>query len=478
MSTISKHYKEFDYANPIFTQHYGADPYAMVYDGRVYFYMTADKYEYDKNGEIAENTYSRIKSLYVVSTDDMANFTDHGEITVACDAAAKWAANSWAPAATWKNIDGKDKFFLYFADNGGGIGVLSADSPIGPFTDPIGHGLITRSVPTCDKVAWLFDPAVLMDDDGKAYIYFGGGIPYPDGDVSNPGTARVCKLGDDMVSLDGDPIVIPDVHFLFEDSGIHKFNHKYYYTYCSNFNVTEEATQKYGIRNGEICMMESDSPMGPFVFKEKILENPEVKFRLGGNNHHCVFNFKDQWYITYHARSLEGLMGIEHGYRVTHIDSFNPSKDGSIGVITQGYKGRKQVKFVNPFEKFDAACVAQMAGVTPVAADDVSKEFGCGNMAVKVNCDGDFTQVQGVEFTKSPSSVTVTVKNPQGVEGKLSVCVKTPLNTPIATIDIAGKSESFNTITASVSGSVSGVNDLFFVFEKGAGIEFLDWKFD
>ena len=50
-------------------------------------------------------------------------------------------ALSWAPAAAHKTINGKDKFFLYFANGGGGIGVLTADSPIGPWTDPLGKAL-------------------------------------------------------------------------------------------------------------------------------------------------------------------------------------------------------------------------------------------------------------------------------------------------------------------------------------------------
>ena len=37
-----KAYKEIGNHNPVMTQRFGADPYAMVYDGRVYLYMTCD----------------------------------------------------------------------------------------------------------------------------------------------------------------------------------------------------------------------------------------------------------------------------------------------------------------------------------------------------------------------------------------------------------------------------------------------------
>ena len=61
----------------------------------------------------------------------------------------------------------------------------------------------------------------------------------PEDKVSAPGTARVVELGEDMISLKGDPKPI-DVPYLFEDSGIHKYNDKYYYTYCTNWQVDAE----------------------------------------------------------------------------------------------------------------------------------------------------------------------------------------------------------------------------------------------
>lgn len=122
------------YSNPLITQKFGADPYVMVYNGRVYAYMSSDAYMYDSNGKMIDNNFSNIKTITCISSDDMVNWTDHGEIPVAgSNGAAKWASNSWAPAVTHKVINGKEKFFLYFSNNAGSIGVLTADSPIGPW---------------------------------------------------------------------------------------------------------------------------------------------------------------------------------------------------------------------------------------------------------------------------------------------------------------------------------------------------------
>lgn len=81
--------------NPLVAHRYGADPYALVFGGRVYLYMTNDVLEYDGNGTVKENSYSSIRTITVISSADLVNWTDHGEIEVAGpEGAAKWATQS------------------------------------------------------------------------------------------------------------------------------------------------------------------------------------------------------------------------------------------------------------------------------------------------------------------------------------------------------------------------------------------------
>lgn len=168
-------------SNPLVDHKLGADPYSLVYGGRVYVYMSSDTYVYNNDGSIKDNDFSALDRIQVISSADMVNWTDHGTIPVAGAnnknngrGIAKWASNSWAPAIAHKKLNGKDKFFLYFANGGAGIGVLTADTPIGPWTDPLGKALVTHSTPGMAGVTWLFDPAVLVDDDGTGYLYSGG----------------------------------------------------------------------------------------------------------------------------------------------------------------------------------------------------------------------------------------------------------------------------------------------------------------
>ena len=88
---LSKPLKAVTDHNPVMTQRFGADPYALVYDGRVYLYMTGDTPSYNADKTAKENTYSNIKTINVISSADLVNWTDHGTVYAAGkDGAATW----------------------------------------------------------------------------------------------------------------------------------------------------------------------------------------------------------------------------------------------------------------------------------------------------------------------------------------------------------------------------------------------------
>jgi len=465
--------------NPLMTQRFGADPYALVYDDTLYIYMTADTPEYDADGNLKDNTYGIIRSINVISTKDMVNWTDHGSIYAAGkDGAAKTANNSWAPAAAWKMIDGKPKFFLYFANNGSGIFVLTSDSPTGPFTDPLGTELISRRTPTCATVEWLFDPAVFVDDDGSAYIYFGGGVPR--GKEAHPYTARVAKLGDDMISLDGDPVAI-DPPYLFEDSGIHKMGDTYYYTYSSNFSVDSAGTKEYGLKNGEICYMTSDSPMGPFTYQGVILPNPQEFFGVGGNNHHCVFNFRDEWYITYHAQSIVDRLGYRagSGYRSTHIDKLAINEDGTLGKTKGTRTGVEQSGYLNPYEVVEAETIWNSAGVETTQYGMQSETYGSGNMVICNMETGSWIGLKGVDFgDKGATEFVASICAGTEVNGVIQIRIDRLMGDIVGYMEISkdGDGHTYIEQSAKLLQTVTGVHDLYFTF-YGSGYRLDTWQF-
>ncbi|SCY03481.1 arabinoxylan arabinofuranohydrolase [Paenibacillus polysaccharolyticus] len=472
-------------ANPLMAHKFGADPYALVFNNRVYLYMTSDKLEYDANEIPQKNSYQSINKITVISSDDLINWTDHGEIKVAGpEGAATWASQSWAPAAAHRNLNGEDRFYLYFANNASGIGVLSAPTPIGPWTDPIGKALVTRETPGVEDVTWLFDPAVLVDDDHQAYLYFGGGVP--EGKPERPDTARVMRLGKDMVSVEGKAKIIP-APFMFENSGIHKYDNIYYYTYCSNFFQVER--DEDSPPPGEIAYMTSAQPMGPWTYQGTILKNPGHFFGIGGNNHHAIFPLGNEWYIAYHAQTLCQAMDIPEGYRSTHLNKVQYEEtSGRIKAIQADYEGVDQLKSFNPYQQVSGSTIGWNAGVITRQISGSGPEQAEQGESPKpdevasVMHEGSWIAISRVDFgQKGAASFTATVCS-QGGACTLELRLEREDGDLIGKVHIPASAEGQEWMEASTS--ITGArheHDLYLVLkpsEENPCILLNQWMFE
>lgn len=221
--------------NPIISHVFTADPTARSFNGRIFVYASHD---------LDDQSDYKMVDYHIFSSEDLVNWQDHG---IGLDAAdIPWASAFYAPDCVYH--EATDKYYLYFPNGGTSIGVAVSDNPEGPFVDAIGKPLITRKYPGVEDVEWVFDPGVFIDDDGQAYLYFGGGMP----DTGD--NARVIRLNEDMISLK-DPsattIIAPDY---FEAPFLHKKNGYYYFSYSTHWIG-------HGIR---IDYMMSTDPMSGF----------------------------------------------------------------------------------------------------------------------------------------------------------------------------------------------------------------------
>ena len=467
--------------NPLVTHKFGADPNVLSYDGRVYVYLTNDEYEYDADGNVIDNTYGGINTITVISSEDLVNWTDHGAVPAAGpEGKATWAVNSWAVAIANKEIDGKEKFFMYFSNNGSGIGVLQADSPLGPWEDPIGKPLITANTPGTEGVPWVFDPAVLVDDDGEGYLYYGGGVPGGSNpsqeQAENPQTARVIKLSDDMIHIEGEAQVI-DSPFHFESSGIHKYNGRYYYTYSTNFSG-ERGEDDPGY--ADIGYMTSDEPMGPFTYQGVALRNGSEFFGVGGNNHQDFFEFKGQSYVAYHAQTLGKALDTVQGYRSPHINKLDYDENGQIIDIIADMEGVEQVANLNPYERVEAETIAWSAGIATEVSEAPGSMLEDLNLHVTNIHDGNWIAVSQVDFgDKGATAFEANVASEVG--GAIEVRLDSKDGELIGTLEVnaTGGEQKWQLVETEVD-SVSGVHDVYFVF-TGEGDEnlfnFDYWKF-
>ena len=465
--------------NPCTTQRFGADPGWMVYDGRLYLYTTNDAYEYNGAGQMQENSYNS-GTINCISSADLVNWTDHGAIPVAAqnnrtqNGAAKWANRAWAPDALHKKIGGKEKFFLYFANSGSGVGVLTADSPTGPWTDPIGTELVSKSnTPNMSDVVWMFDPGVYYDEEtDEAYLFMGGGVDGKPKDY--PKTGRCMKLNGDMVSIDKNSVTVLENPYLFEDSSLIKIDGWWYYSYCSNFDVPG-GTNINGVtfNSGEILAMRSKSPLGPWTKSQLLCRvlpgtgNGGMNLDGGGNNHHSIIEFKGEYYVAYHARTTERRLGVNNGnglnYRSTHINkaSYNPSN----GQITckGDMAGCSQLEYLNPYQTVQAETMANQGGI---------QIKGLGDTVVTDIQKGDWIKVQGVDFKNGCTTFAARASSKNGAV--IKVTKGSPDGEAFAYIEVPAGG-SMTDIAPVKCNNIEGVTDICFSFS--GELEFDSWSF-
>lgn len=313
---------------PIVTHIYTADPSAHVYNGKIYIYPSHDlPHDGEDNDEGDEY---QMQDYHVLTMDSIdAECIDHGEALHVKD--VPWARNQmWAPDMAYKN----GMYYLFFParDKEGNfrLGVAIGKDPAGPFT----------AEPDYIAGSFSIDPAVLEDDDGKVYVYFGGlwggqlekyrtGVFDPEG--KEPGTGekalmpRCAVMSEDMLSFEegpveveildenGNPLLASDEERrYFEAPWVHKYNGKYYLSYSTG-------TTHY------IVYATGDNPMGPFTYQGRILEPV-----IGWTTHHSIVEFEGKWYLFYHDCELS--KGINHR-RTVKFTELHYNEDGSIQTI-------------------------------------------------------------------------------------------------------------------------------------------------
>lgn len=284
---------EKGYANPLIDFNFTADPTAVEHEGRLYVYATNDQQQCDEKGPDSDNTYERIKSLAMMSTEDMVNWTWHGTIDV--EALAPWIVASWAPSVVSRvEEDGLTHFYLYFSNSGVGSGVLTSTSPTGPWTSPLHRSLVDYSDPGNEDCEHPFDPGVVIDPEGTGWITFGAGV------------SKIARLGKDMISLDSEITPLP-AKFHFEANELNFINDTYVYTY--NTDWKDHSDWNLEVPAPSICCMSymtSKTPLEPssWTYHDNYFRNPGENGFDYSNNHTHLHKYKGQWYIFHHTMSL------------------------------------------------------------------------------------------------------------------------------------------------------------------------------
>ena len=284
-----------------------AEPY--VFGDRVYIYGSHDRF----NAPIfCMNNYV----CWSAPVDDLSQWTFSGTIfRKNQDPMNRLGIRLLFAPDVCQGPDGR--YYLYYAyDFLGAVGVAVCDRPDGEYQF-YGHvhypdGTLLGRRHGDD---FPFDPGVLLDDDGRVYLYTGFATKVPPilsrfHNLKNSG-GSVTVLEQDMVTIRQEPkLLFPrkgspvpgrfEGHEFFEASSIRKIDGKYVFVYSS-------------CNNHELCYAVSDSPDKGFRYGGTLVDQGDLYMdgrtdekharNYLGNTHGGMVELKGQWYIFYHRQT-------------------------------------------------------------------------------------------------------------------------------------------------------------------------------
>ncbi|HLP75854.1 MAG TPA: family 43 glycosylhydrolase [Candidatus Paceibacterota bacterium] len=428
--------------NPIIQTKFTADPAPLTHGDTVYLITSHDE---------DDATSFKMFNWMCYSTKDMVNWTDHGIIGGVREPykTFKWAdgVNAWAPQCVERN----GKFYLYcpFPYKGKmAIGVAVADKPTGPFVDAIGKPLISRGN------GGDYDPTVFVDDDGQAYMYWGGNGP-----------CYYVKLNADMISVSGD-IQIASIDFegtpreasYTEGPWQWKKNGHYYLAWASR--CCPEG----------IGYAMSDKPTGPWKCLGTIMD-PN---RKSSGNHPGICELKGKSYVFGFNYAVNFALTNKHRERRSVcVEEMTYNANGTIQKHPWwSTNGVAQVGTFNPYAQTEAATICWENGIKTT-----NRGEGKSGVYVTATTNGAYIKLKGVDFGgkgagKFIASVASTSK---GGVIELRLDSETGLRIGKLQVKPTGGLDKWETQSCSVRGA-KGIHDLYLKFTgDGSSLMNFDW---
>ncbi len=435
---------------PLFQTKFTADPSPLVVGDTLFLYTSHDASPEDIPDENEKGSAGFFMYDWLLwSTTDMVNWTEHGAVASLKDFPWRSRENgAWAIQTVARN----GKYYLYAPLHGHGIGVLVADSPYGPFKDPLGKPLVW------DQSNWFdIDPSVYTDDDGQAYMYWG-----------NPHTYWA-KLGNDMTSLTSGVTKLPHIPNYQEGPWFYKRHGHYYLGFAST--CCPEA----------LGYAMSDSPTGPWEWKGYIMK-PTPRDR---GNHPGICDYKGHSYVfgqNYDLMHLETF--VHHERRSVSATEITYHADGTIEEVPYwlDQQPMRQLHWLNPYQRVEAETMAWGFGLksakmgipnTGVVAD-MPASTGRRNMYIYDLNDGEYIRLRGVDFKKGAKQFCITASSTGSCAITLRLDSQDGPVIGTAIIKSTGSVEKYKSFSAKVK-DAAGVHDLYLCFEKTQGDTRLDW---
>jgi GH43 family beta-xylosidase len=254
------------YQNPLSIKNIG-DPFVLrAPDGKYYCYAT-----------------SATDGFKAWSSENLVHWKEEGYVYLRNE--GSWGvADFWAPEVVFYN----NKYYMHYSarwakNQSLRIGVAVANFPTGPFVN-----LFNR--PMFDFGYAAIDGHILIDDDGRIYLYYARDCSENIIDSRHESHLYVVELDNDLATLKGEPIFLtkPEQEwelrsgpewFWNEGPFVVKHSGRYYLMYSANFYASRDYSVGYAVAN---------DPTGPFV---KASHNPILSSsvpKISGPGHNSV----------------------------------------------------------------------------------------------------------------------------------------------------------------------------------------------
>lgn len=356
--------------NPIIPSKGVNDPHIRIFDGKAWLSATHDK-SIDNTGFIMED-------WWIWSSEDLVNWKLECMINPEDTYIGKPFQGCWATDIATRN----GKYYWYFSERNEQTGVMVADAPTGPWTDPLGKPLLSADMTPTHE----YDMGIFEDESGDFYIVFGVWDYY------------IAKLNEDMISLAEKPrkITIHNPRGPYNQDGknsekptddkpfLHSYKGKYYLSWGCFYAMADNVYGPYEY-TGSVIEKESfapgyEAPTWPHGFKQ--------------GRHGSFFEWHNQWYFAYCDISQTG----NRYFRDTFISYVHYRDNGEMALIRVDGTG------VGHYD----------ADKGPIEAEDYFKASGItkvegakGGFKVGSIDDGDYLVFNNVSGLKNKSILQI-----------------------------------------------------------------------
>ena len=405
------------------------------------------------------------------------------------------------------DANGAKTYYLYPNNQSWGRNgmVAKSDRPDGPFE------VCNWSEEDPNKTDGVlgFDPAVLVDDDGRVYGYWG--FQQSNAAELDPATMATVKPGTQIVENMVTKKDTTGVFRFFEASSIRKIKDKYVFIYS---RWTEDGEFGLPDTNYTLAYAYSDQPLGPYTYGGTIIDargretnekgDTIASAIVTGNTHGSICEINGQWYVFYHRQTgtdefarqamvapitvvveegKGGKVSISEGEFTSEgfaLSGLNPLETHAAGIACW-LTGPKVAEHEWPNRKLYGSYVEAGYGTE----DKFQHPYDLKNNTNRVvfNTDGSIVGYKYFNFSKTQGRNDAQLLLrliPEGIDGVITILADRPWTSKggkvLGTIEVKAdmpKTSTQLSVKLPALAELSGKHALFFTFsssEKGKSI--------